>query len=405
METQASGPIETIRLSEKEKEKLIWAINASPQYYVGQDLSRLHVTAVNTNAVLSMSEDQSSSMEYAVVAYSHGRMGISVIHGRYVHPGKRCRVRFRSMNGEWHERVGKTGQCIHVQGLIHALLVAFDESINLDEFAMLTPDQETRHLKEIAQDMPDIDQQEFVGLVSKVLFVDDQPSDRKLMNYWLNRAGMQITTAASIASAQQMLEEDRFDIMIVDMILGNESGMELIRSARAHRFVQPIVAVSADEGEQMKSDSLDAGANVFIAKPIEQHALVTTMKELMGLDPNSDDAPIYSTFGSDPEMLPLLTGYVRSLETKVRDLQEANANHNFEKIERIASTLKGCGEGYGYPEVTVSATAVIASLEDSSPDIEQIKRTTNSLIQIISRIRLNRPTATQPEPVEEDEYI
>lgn len=180
--------------------------------------------------------------------------------------------------------------------MIHALLVVFDDPINLDEFAMLTAEQETRHLQEIAQELPHIGAQEFAGLISRVLLIDDQVSDRKLISHWLNRSGMQVTAVAEAASAIAQLQRHDFDLMIVDIRLGSEDGAGLIREARVRRFVEPVLAISADESDATRNDALAAGANAFLSKPFSEQALTHTSKRLMGFDPESDDSPIFSTF-------------------------------------------------------------------------------------------------------------
>lgn len=87
-------PIQTLRISDKEKSKLVQAMNSASHIDVGCDPARLQVTASNTNAVLVLYDTANNPMEFAVIAYSHGRRGISLIHGRYIHPETRCRVRF-----------------------------------------------------------------------------------------------------------------------------------------------------------------------------------------------------------------------------------------------------------------------------------------------------------------------
>lgn len=391
MQSRDVVPIQTLRISDREKENLIWAIHQSPSMGPEEPQDRLRVTATHTNAVLTLMDKTSQTADFAVVAYSHGRQGLSLIHGRYIHPNTRCRVRFRSLNGEWHERSGRTGQCIHVQGLIHALLVVFDEPINLDEFAQLTPEQETLHLREIAQESPHVEEEEeFAGLVSRVLYVDDQPTDRKLVSYWLNRSGMQVTAVGASEAACQQLRDSDFDLLLIDLRLGVESGVELIRTLRSDRCIQPILAVSADGNTQLHEQALNAGANLFMAKPLQEGELAANARRLMGVGDPANNAAIYSTKSHDPEMVPLLTGYVRSLAGVMQQLRDAGNKQDYETIERLASGLKGSGTSYGYPDITSAATTLLAALDDSTPDLDGIKRLTNALVAVLSRVKVKK---------------
>ena len=390
------SPIQTIRISDKEKDKLVWAVNNAPELNIGVDPSRLRVTPAHTDAVLSLIEKGSKPVDFAVIAYSYGRQSISLIHGRYIHPGTACRVRFKALSGEWHERSCDTGPCAHVKGMIHVVMIGFDEPINLDEFAQLTSDEETRHLKEISEELPDCDDEESGGLVSRVLYVDDQPSDRKLVNYWLNRAGMQVSTVANCESTKTRIADNDYDLLIVDLLLGEERGADLIKDVRRDRFVQPILAVSADETESLRESALQAGANAFLAKPFSEKELLAAARALLGFDEDEEVGPIYSDFNDDKEMLPLLTGYVRSLPTVIDKLRTANGNNDYDTILYLASSLKGCGSGYGFPDVTSKATGVLNALDADIPDMDEIKRLSNALASTLSRIKV-RHLAADPE--------
>lgn len=383
-------PVETIRLSEKDKARLVHAVNATSTVSVGEDPSRLHVPVAQTNAVLTLSENGSAPITFVVIAYNLGRRGISLIHGRYVHPRTTCKIRFQSLSGQWHERTGYTGQCIHVQGLLHALLVVFDEPVNLDEFAHLTAEQENQHLREIAQEQPNTDNEEFSGLIGRVLFVDDQASDRKLLSHWLNRAGIQVTTVANSEAAMEHIRDNDFDLAIIDIFLNDESGNELIQTLRRTRFVQPILAVSADNQPETRENAIAAGADKFLEKPLDTHELIETCKQLMGFDETSDQSPIHSEYSSDPEMVPLLTGYARTIADKIQELRDANSKHDYDRLESLANALKGSGTSYGYPAITSSATVALLALQAEMPNMDEIRKAVNSLIQVLSRVRVNQ---------------
>lgn len=394
MEPTDRAPIYTLRLSEKEKDKLIWAINSSPQVRFSDDGSCLRVATAHTEAVLSLGESVGQESDFSVIAYAIGRHDVSMIHGRYMHPGTRCRVRFQSLEGGWHERTGQTRYCNHVQGMIHVVLISFEEPVDLDEFAHLTAEQETQHLQELANELPMMGQDANDNKLCRVLAVDDQASDRKLLSFWLSRANMQVTSVSTMEAAMDQLAEDEYDLMVIDMQLQNESGVDLIKKVRAGRPTQTILAVSANDEQSLQDRALGAGAERFLCKPFEEQTVVSVVHELLGLDDTAEHLPIYSTLSEEPDMLPLLTGYVRSLQEKIHPLRETCANHNYEKLEMAASRLKGTGAGYGYPQITNTATELLDALHADVPDMNKIKYATNQLIHVLGRVKVCRPRDT-----------
>lgn len=388
MDQGNGNTIKTIRISDKDKTRLIKTLNSSSDLELGHDPELLRVTPTHTNAVLRLLSDSNQTIQFSVVAYSHGRLSISLLHGRYIHPGIQCTVRFQSLSGAWCEHTGHTGQCIHIQGLIHAVSVVFDQPIDLDEFALLTSEQETRHLQEISQETPDLKSAEFAGLVSHVLYVDDDPNSRKLTSHWLNRAGMEVSTVPDYQTAFQWMQDNPFDLLILDVRYSHEEALDLVRLTRSSQFFQPILAVSVNQNKLLYAKAMAAGADEFLVKPFTEKQLARAAKHLLGMDVDGKTTPIYSIYSDDPEMAPLLTGYIRSLTNKIKILREANIKMDNDKIIHLAGGLKGCGIGYGYTEITSAATALLTAIEDEVPDLDEIKRLTNSLIMVLSRIKI-----------------
>lgn len=391
MENDVDLPIQTLRLGDKEKAKLIWAVQSSPQFNLDMEDGKLSIAPAQAEGSLGLSDKGAACPYFAVLPYRFSRRAVSLIHGRYVHQGSPCKIRLRSLTGEWIERTGKTGACVHVQGLIHTLTITFEEPLNLDDFAPLNAEQETRHLQEIAEEMPEDDGMDSAALIGKVLYVDDQPSDRKLVSHWLSRAGMDVAAVSDGDNASNQIEKNSFDLFIVDIRLLGESGIELIRKTRAANYVEPILAVSADEDDETRAAALAAGANEFLTKPFSSEVLEEAAMRLMGFEAGGDLSPIYSTHSDDVGMVALLTGYTRGLSENIQALREASKTNDYDTIEKIASTLKGCGTSYGYPAITDAATDALATLEHDVRDPEEVRRVTNTLAVVLSRIKMRIP--------------
>lgn len=109
-----------------------------------------------------------------------------------------------------------------------------------------------------------------------VLVVDDEPDITALVAYHLARAGYRVTTANSGTEALQAAEEQAPDLIVLDLMLPNLSGFEVLESLRKRpdtRDVGVIVLTARkDEGDRIKGLSL--GADDYLVKPFSPQELV-----------------------------------------------------------------------------------------------------------------------------------
>lgn len=389
MKTRDNQPIETLRLNDRDKAKLLWAIEQANSRDDVQEQRRLRVACTNNEAVLTLKNEAGSETQLSMLARNLSRWGAALVHGRYMHAGSRCELEIQANNGVWQKMLGTVRHIRHIQGTIHELGVAFDEPIDLSEFVSLTAEEETQYLRELADDLPEADENEAINLTNRVLVVDDFSCDRKLLSHWLNQAGLTVTTTSDIRSARVQVQEQAFDLLLIDHRLGNEFGTDLIKELRQGQFNAPIIAMSADESDEIKSDLLDAGATRFMKKPLDAEKLKQAAFELIRIDASSDMTPIFSTHKDDVEMRPLVTAFTRGLTKYVDELRDANAQNNYETIELISHHLKGAGDGYGFPAISEQAAALLQSLSNDAAEVEKIRDQASDLIAILNRVKLS----------------
>ena len=81
--------------------------------------------------------------------------------------------------------------------------------------------------------------------MAKLLVVDDEINIRRLYSQELSEEGHQVVTAASATEAVEKLGESAFDLVILDIKLKNESGLELLQSIVKERHDMPVILCSA----------------------------------------------------------------------------------------------------------------------------------------------------------------
>lgn len=116
-----------------------------------------------------------------------------------------------------------------------------------------------------------------------VLVVEDDDSARKLMTIFIQRCGYRVEAAANGAEALDAVARRRPDLVVTDLNMPGVDGHELIRQLRADPVTArlPVVVVSAAWPPSGASSSDVAGADAFLAKPIDLGGLSDTVERLL----------------------------------------------------------------------------------------------------------------------------
>jgi two-component system, OmpR family, response regulator RegX3 len=109
----------------------------------------------------------------------------------------------------------------------------------------------------------------------RILIADDETSVRDSVGYALRQEGFEVTMAVDGDDADRKLsEDDRFDLLILDIMMPGRSGLDLCRDVRGRSPV-PIILLTAKDAEVDKVVGLEVGADDYVTKPF-------SVRELLG---------------------------------------------------------------------------------------------------------------------------
>jgi two-component system phosphate regulon response regulator PhoB len=117
----------------------------------------------------------------------------------------------------------------------------------------------------------------------KVLIVEDEAPIRQMIAFNLARAGFDVDEAGDCAAARVRIADGRPDLVLVDWMLPDASGLELTRALRrddASRDL-PIIMLTARAEERDKVSGLEGGADDYITKPFSARELLARINALL----------------------------------------------------------------------------------------------------------------------------
>ena len=113
-----------------------------------------------------------------------------------------------------------------------------------------------------------------------ILVVDDDTRLRTLLQRFLREQGFLVTMAKDAADAREKLKDYKFDLLIVDVMMPNETGFEFLADFRKSSDL-PVIMLTAMGEAYDRIAGLEAGADDYIAKPFEPKELVLRVNNIL----------------------------------------------------------------------------------------------------------------------------
>jgi len=121
-----------------------------------------------------------------------------------------------------------------------------------------------------------------------ILLVEDTPVNQALGRSILRKAGYQVSLAKDGVEALEMMEKERFSLVLMDMQMPRMDGLEATRRIRAlerqrNGFHIPVVALTANAMDSDRQRCLEAGMDAFLAKPFKMEEVIELVSRFAGV--------------------------------------------------------------------------------------------------------------------------
>jgi two-component system phosphate regulon response regulator OmpR len=201
-----------------------------------------------------------------------------------------------------------------------------------------------------------------------VLVVDDDARICELVSRYLHENGFIVMTAGSADQARSLLKSFAFDVMVVDVMMPGETGLEFTKYVRKTLTV-PVVLLTALGETQDRITGFESGADDYLSKPFEPRELVLRLQSILrrGAKPKAPSKNFrVGRWVFDPELEELQDGTERQKLTGAEaNLIRALAARPKEAISREELAQK-CGLDAGERTIDVQVTRLRRKIEEDT---------------------------------------
>ena len=208
-----------------------------------------------------------------------------------------------------------------------------------------------------------------------ILLADDSEDNRFLIGEYLKQSPYVVDFAENGEIALAKMKADHYDLVLMDAHMPVMDGYTATRAMRAWELVRgsrpvPILALTADAFKEAVEQSVAAGFNAHLTKPISKPTLLDAIQR--HALPCDQPTPSISTVPAvEPSIAAMAPRYLKNMEKSLKELRAAEATQDYATIQRIGHNLHGTGGSFGFPLITEFGSAMEQAAKDR--DMGQIR--------------------------------
>src|SRR5437899_2097491 len=249
----------------------------------------------------------------------------------------------------------------------------------------------------------------------QILVAEDNAVNQRVIVGILERAGHRVRVVDDGEQALDVLENERFDVVIMDLNMPELGGLD---AARAYRFMDPeaiqvpIIMLSADVTSETMKECEEAGIDAFLSKPIEARRLLDTIASLVAKRASTAEVSSAGAEGAQVVINPaalserelirsertfmpeLLNGFTTHGPALLRQMDAAVAAEQYETLRDLVHAMKGSAVTLGAEQLCRTCVGIngqtTSELQASGPRVlkvirEQFQQARASLLDYLKR--------------------
>lgn len=115
-----------------------------------------------------------------------------------------------------------------------------------------------------------------------IMVIDDDNRLRELLSRFLTEQGFLVTTASSAEEARSRLKGMQFDMLVVDVMMPGETGLDFVRDLKSSGVATPCLMLTAMGEPGQRLHGLESGADDYMTKPFEPLELALRLRNILG---------------------------------------------------------------------------------------------------------------------------
>ena len=115
----------------------------------------------------------------------------------------------------------------------------------------------------------------------KILVIDDDVRIRELLQKILTKNSFITSIAGDVNEARKRLKKEKFDLLVLDLMLPEESGFDFLKEIREKQNLIPVIMLTAMGDIDNKTQCFEGGCNDYLVKPFEPKELILRINNLL----------------------------------------------------------------------------------------------------------------------------
>jgi len=195
---------------------------------------------------------------------------------------------------------------------------------------------------------------------SRVLIIEDEPDIRKTIDYNLKKESFDVLQASSIAEGEKILASEKIDVIILDLMLPDGSGLTLCRDIKSDPKTKdiPVIILTAKTEEVDRLVGFELGADDYVTKPFSVRELILRVKAIMkrGVSILENIKEAQDTFGELTVNYDEHQAYINDQEISLTALEFKLLKHLINRKGRVQTRDQLLEDVWGYSSNVTTRT-------------------------------------------------